>query len=352
MEDLPFVTIVIPIRNEGQYVKRSVGAVLAQDYPSGHVEVIVADGMSNDGTRKIVQSLKAKHSNLLLIDNPGKIVPTGLNAAIRKAKGEIIVRVDGHAIVPPNYIRQCVEWLMKTGVDCVGGAVESLGTGYTGNAIAVAMSSRFGVGNTSFRTAHVLAKPKLTDTVPFGAYRREVFEQIGFFNEDMVRHQDYEFNYRLRKAGGRILLIHWLKIKYYVRNDLKRLWRQFWQYGLWKGRFLRTYPKSLKFRHLFPPLFVSTLFLGALSTTISKVGIYALGLTLGAYAAFLLLSLITMSINGKLKYLPILPVVLACLHMSWGLGVWFGLLSPTKLKSSPENSHFLSEEAKAKQQEC
>jgi cellulose synthase/poly-beta-1,6-N-acetylglucosamine synthase-like glycosyltransferase len=330
MEDLPFVTIVIPIRNEGQYVKRSVGAVLAQDYPSGHVEVIVADGMSNDGTRKIVQSLKAKHSNLLLIDNPGKIVPTGLNA----------------------YIRQCVEWLMKTGVDCVGGAVESLGTGYTGNAIAVAMSSRFGVGNTNFRTAHVLAKPKLTDTVPFGAYRREVFEQIGFFNEDMVRHQDYEFNYRLRKAGGRILLIHWLKIKYYVRNDLKRLWRQFWQYGLWKGRFLRTYPKSLKFRHLFPPLFVSTLFLGALSTTISKVGIYALGLTLGAYAAFLALTLIAMSINGKLKYLPILPVVFACLHMSWGFGVWFGLLSPQKLKSSPENSHILSDEAKAKQQEC
>jgi succinoglycan biosynthesis protein ExoA len=324
----PLVTVVMPIRDEVKFIEHSLDAVFLQDYPSDRLEIIVADGMSQDGTQEVVADLQSAHPNLRLIANPKQIMPSGANAAIKQTQGEIILLLGGHTEIPSDYIRLCVECLIENEADCVGGAVESIGDGYIGEVIAVAMSSPFGVGGSDFRTADNNTQPISTDTVPFGAYRRGVFERIGLFNEEMVRHQDYEFHYRLRKSGGKILLLPSLKATYYVRSTLPALWRQYWQYGLWKGRFLRRYPDSLKLRHLIPPLFMLAVLASGLLAMISDIGLWSLGFVLSAYFIFLLAATTKMTLNGRLKYAPVLPVVLICLHISWGLGVWAGLLLP------------------------
>ena len=333
-QKLPKVSIVMPVRNEATFIEQSLAAVLTQDYPHDRMEVLIANGMSSDGTRDVIARLTKSHDiTVTVLANPGKIVPTGMNIGIRQARGDIIVRVDGHAVIQRDYVRLCVEFLTETGVDCVGGIVESVGSSYVGKAIATAMSSAFGVGGSVFRTASVSTKPALTDTVPFGVYRSEVFERIGLFNEQMVRHQDYEFSYRLRKAGGRIMLLPLAKAKYHVRTTLRSLWKQYWQYGIWKGRFIRAHPRSLKLRHLNPPLFVFALVVSVLLAIFSNPLAWTLGVSLGAYAIFISGALISLSIKGKFKYIPIMPAVFACLHMSWGLGIWKGLFSSKGLKS-------------------
>lgn len=349
---LLLVSVIMPVRNEADYIEHSLAAVLNQDYPPDLMEVLVVDGMSDDGTREFVLGLiKRQHktptneprngdsplitnhvSPVRLINNPGQIVPTALNSAIRRAKGEVIVIIGGHAMVESDYVRRCVESLSQTASDCVGGALDSVGVGYVGTAIAAAMSSRFGVGGSGFRIAGVDAEPRLTDSVPFPAYRQEVFKRVGLYNEVMVRHQDYEFNYRLRKAGGRVLLLPSIRIKYYVRSSLRSLWRQYWQYGMWKGSFLRSHPASLKLRHLIPPLFILITALSILLAISPYARTWALCIAPGAYVAFVLVALAAVTKGGKLRYAPILPVVFACLHFSYGLGIWSGLISP---KMSP-----------------
>ncbi|KAA3654343.1 MAG: glycosyltransferase family 2 protein [Chloroflexi bacterium] len=336
VDALPMVTIMMPVRNEAAFIAQTLDSILAQNYPAELMEIVIADGRSTDNTREIIASLQQQHANIHLIDNPSKIAPTGLNVAIRQAQGDVIVRVDGHAILDPDYVRSCVAQMQQTGADCVGGAWESRGKSYVGKAIAQAMSSRFGIGNSGFRVASTSAPPRIVDTVPFGAYRRDVFERIGLFNEKMVRHQDYELCYRLRQAGGRILLLPEVRAVYYVRATLAKLWRQYWQYGIWKGRFLRVYPASLKLRHMMPPLFVFAVVVSSLLSLIVPSWGWLAGAVLGAYALFLLVALLNFVFRGKSKYLPLLPVIIACLHLSWGIGVWIGLLTPSPLEDGED----------------
>jgi len=337
-EEFPYVTVIMPVRNESDWIERSLGAVLTQDYPHEKMEVLIADGMSVDDTREAIARLTANQDiSVSVLDNSDQIVPTGMNVAIRRARGEIIVRVDGHAVLQPNYVSLCVENLIRTGAECVGGVVESRGISYVGEAIAVAMSSRFGVGGSGFRTATETAKPMLTDTVPFGAFRRQVFEQIGLFNEKMVRHQDYEFNYRLRKHGGRVILLPSARATYYVRSSLSGLLKQYWQYGIWKGSFMRAYPDSYKFRHLVPPLFLFTLIGSSFLAIFSQLGGAILAAILGVYAIFIVTGLISIIKRGKIEYVPVLSIIFTCIHVSWGLGVWIGALFPKQIKLCQKN---------------
>src|SRR5690606_4682773 len=196
----PFVSVIMPIRNEAAFIERSLGAVLAQDYPHTHLEVLVADGMSSDTTRLIIGDLAAGSDvPVTIVDNPGKIVPTGFNRALAQARGDIIVRVDGHTIVAPDYVTECVAALERSGADNVGGRMNAVSSSLLGEAIALATSSPFGVGGSRF---HYSQEDEWVDTVYMGAWPRSVFERIGGFDEDMVRNQDDEFNYRLRSAGG------------------------------------------------------------------------------------------------------------------------------------------------------
>jgi succinoglycan biosynthesis protein ExoA len=324
--DLPFVSIVMPARNEARFIERSLGAILAQNYSPNRLEVIIVDGMSDDGTRAIVEATARTNQRVVMLDNPRRIMPSGMNLGIKRAKGEVIFCIGGHAVIPADYVTQCVEWLRKEDVDGVGGAVDSQATGYVGKAIAAGMSSPFGIGASGFRTAGRDGVPLPVDTLPFWAFRRSVFDRVGLFNEAMVRHQDYELNYRIRNSGGKLLLLPWLRVTYFVRSSLWQFWRQYWQYGIWKGRFLRTYPASARLRHMVPPLFVLSLITAVGLTFAAPVGRVCLLLLAAAYGSFLLLATLWLAVKGHFRQAPLIPLVLISLHLIWGAGVWVGLL--------------------------
>jgi glycosyltransferase involved in cell wall biosynthesis len=314
----------MPIRNEAAYIARSLKAVLAQDYPSDRMEVIVADGMSADGTRELVRSLQAKHSNLRLIDNPGKIVPTGLNAAIAQARGEIIVRVDGHCEIARDYVHRCVEHLQRDGVEGVGGPLKTVGETAFAQVIATAMASPFGVGDSAFRT--VSNKTMLADAVAFPAYRRAVIQRAGPFDEELVRNQDDEYNYRLRKMGVKILLAADVKSRYYSRVSLDSLCRQYFQYGYWKVRVMQKHPRQMCLRQFVPPAFVATLLAMTTLSFLFSTGRTLLIFVLGSYMLTNLVASLWTTRKGDRYHLLLLPTVFAALHISYGLGFLLGLV--------------------------
>lgn len=327
-QSLPFVSVVMPVRNEAQFIKSCLDALLAQDYAPDRMEVIIVDGMSDDRTRAIVQQVAMNDERVVMIDNPRKITPCAMNLGIKRATGDVIVRVDGHAVIPPNYVSECLKWLFKEKVEGVGGAVDSESGSYIGEAIAIGMSSPFGIGGSGFRTVGRKGIPVQVDTLPFWAFRRSVFDRVGWFNEEMVRHQDYEFNYRLRSSGGRLLLLPWLRVKYYVRSTLPKFWRQYWQYGVWKGRFLRTYPRSARVRHFVPPIFVLALISMILLVVLAPaLGTRYLALVAGTYLIFLVAATLILVARGHIKQAPLIPLILLSLHVVWGAGVWVGLIS-------------------------
>jgi len=207
----PLVSIIMPVRNEEQYIHRSLSSVLSQDYPQERMEVIITDGMSTDNTREIIEDLIKLHTNVEIHNNPGKIVPTGLNIALQNARGDVIIRVDGHCEIAPDYVQCCVNHLCN-GVDGVGGATVTIGETWLAQAIAIAMSTPFGVGNSAFRTVSNITM--LTDSVPFPGYTYEIMKKAGLYDEELIRNQDDEYNYRLRKIGAKILLAENLVSKY------------------------------------------------------------------------------------------------------------------------------------------
>ena len=320
---LPFVTVVMPIRNEAAFIARSLDAVLAQDYPRDRMEVIVADGMSTDSTREIVRAYQSRHPELRLIDNHGKIVPTGLNAAIAQARGEIIARVDGHCEIARDYVRRCVEHLQNDGVGGVGGIVETVSETAMGRIIAVAMASPFGVGDSAFRT--VRNRTMLVDNVAFTAYRRAIMERAGPFDEELACNEDDEYNYRLRKMGEKILLAADIHSRYYSRSSLRALWRQYFRYGCWKVRVMQKHPHQMCPRQFVPPLFVATLLGALLLALLYPFGWVLLALATGSYVlASLVVSVWTARKSGW-RYAFLLPLVFATLHLSFGLGFLVGL---------------------------
>ena len=313
----------MPVRNEGAFIRQSLRAVLDQDYPRDLIEVLVTDGMSTDETRKTINEFQANDYRIKLIDNPGKIVPTGLNAALKLATGEIIVRVDGHCEIAPDYVRRCVAHLESSDIDAVGGPLETVGESQMAEAIAMAMSSTFGVGGSAFRT--VKTESMLTDTVAFPAYKRSVIEKAGLFDEELVRNQDDEYNYRLRKLGARILLAVDVNCRYFSRSSLRKLFKQYFQYGYWKVRVFQKHPGQMQLRHFVPVAFVLSLMSLLLASLFFWPARLLFGLALMLYAfANILASMLTVR-NGKWHHVFRLPVIFATLHVSYGFGFIVGL---------------------------
>lgn len=319
----PSVTVIMPVRNEATFIERSLGAVLAQDYSRELIQILVVDGMSDDGTRELVQQMIARwpEDDLTLIDNPEHIVSTGLNRALRDAKGEVIIRVDGHCEIAPDYVRQSVKTLQKTNAECVGGALKTVGDTLLAQAIALAQSAPFGVGGVAFRTGRVTGA--YVDTLAFGAYRRGVFDRIGIFDEELVRNQDDEFNFRLMQAGGKIWLDPSIRSVYYSRTSLRRLWRQYYQYGLYKVRVIQKRRAVPSWRHLIPTAFVLALVLSSVLALVMLEWRWAL-VVAGPYILVNLAASLWGARNAW-SVLPLVPLAFLILHLAYGLGFLAGL---------------------------
>jgi succinoglycan biosynthesis protein ExoA len=247
-----------------------------------------------------------------------------LNIAIQRAKGEILVRVDGHCEIHKDYVKNCVEYLSKEEVDGVGGPMETIGETPAAQAIALAMSSPFGVGGSAFRT--IKDRRMYVDSVAFPAYKKETLLKAGLFDEELVRNQDDEYNYRLRAMGGKILMTPDIRSRYYSRSSVRSLWRQYFQYGYWKVRVMQKHPRQMSLRQFIPLTFVVTLFVLSALAIFSEPARLLLAAVVGAYLlANLGASLLTAKKHGW-QYMPMLVVSFAALHFSYGLGFLYGLV--------------------------
>ncbi len=318
---LPFVSVLVPVRNEERYVEGCVASLLSQEYPRDCFEVLVLDGGSTDRTRDLVRTLAADSpADLRLIDNPGRTPAAAMNLGLAHARGEVIVRVDGHASVEGDFLRRGVEALRESGADCVGGPIRSVGRGLAGEAIALAMSSPFGVGNAAFRYCQ---ERREVDTVAFGFYRRDVFDRTGGFAE-ITGGEDDEFNYRLLDTGGRILLTPEIRSQYAVRSRLDEVARQYFRYGRAKVAVLSRHPRQARLRQFVPGAFVATL-VAASALALAGGSRKPLGLVAGAYAAANLGTSVSLARRHGLSHLLLLPLAFAALHVSYGCGTLAGV---------------------------
>ena len=338
----PFVSVVMPVRNEVAYIERALRSVLAQEYPPSRYEVIVVDGSSDDGTGDVIRRFTnpdraragergKKCSDVSLLENPARYVPPGLNLALKRARGDVIVRVDGHCEIAPNYLRACVDALARSGADCVGGTLQTVGETWMARAIAAAQSSWFGVGGAPFRLKQ--AQGRFVDTVAFGAYRRVVFGRIGEFDESLIRNQDDEFNFRLIQSGGKIWLDPGVHAIYYSRASLLGLWRQYYQYGLYKVLVMRKRGGLASWRHTVPATFVVLLF-ATLALALVTDHWISLWVGLGIYLASSTVAATARSVpKGYLA--PIVALSFPVMHVAYGVGFLRGLWKWRKWAAPP-----------------
>ena len=315
----PAVSVIIPVLNEERFLKQSVQAVLNQNY-SGEMEVILALGPSKDQTNKIAQEL-AQDKRIKLVENPSGKTASALNNAIKKSNFDIIVRLDGHAIVDNAYIKNAVKTLLDTGADNVGGLMFAQGTNSFEKSVAAAMTSKFGVGNAPF---HVGGKSGEVDTVYLGTFKKSALERVGYFDESFIRAQDWEMNYRIRKTGGKIWFNPDLVVTYRPRKNLRELAKQYFEYGQWRKQVTKTYPETVSLRYLAPPITVSGLFVGFLLIFLSQIldiQFLQFGwLAPGVYLAVILLAFMTIKSKISVMSRLFLLLVLPTMHLSWGVG--------------------------------
>lgn len=301
------------VRNEAAHLEATFDAIFRQDYP-GPLEVVVADGRSTDATPDILRRRAAAEPRLRVISNPDRGVAAGLNLAIGASRGEIVVRCDGHSEPEPDYVRVAVEILGETGAANVGGRQRAEGTTLLQRAIAIAMTSPFGVGNARFRYSSS-AGP--ADTVYLGAFPRTVLEDIGGFDTSLLRNQDYELNYRLRRSGRTVWYDPRLAVTYRPRSSLTGLWKQYLDYGRWKRFMLRRNPGSLAMRQLAPPLLLVGLGLSAAGWAAGLHFSWAPPL---AYLAFVAVASVTELVRRRDPAAGLLLAVLPTMHLAWGTG--------------------------------
>jgi glycosyltransferase involved in cell wall biosynthesis len=329
---VPAVSLIVPCRNEKNYIEPCIRSLLAQAFPAGDFEIIVADGLSNDGTRDILARLAAEYTCLRLVDNPGRIVSTGLNIAIRAARSKIIVRIDVHTQYAPDYVSQCLTVLQETGADNVGGPWVAQGTGYMGRAVAAAFQSPFAVGGAQGHNPHHTGP---VDTVYLGCWPREVFDRIGFFDEELVRNQDDEFNLRLSRAGGLIWQSPRIKSWYHPRASLWSLWRQYAQYGYWKVRVIQKHGLPASVRHLVPVAFVLTMLTLPIAALVWPWALWIWGAFGILYGACNLAASVATARRSAPTLCLVLPAVFACYHLGYGYGFLRGLWDFILLRRTP-----------------
>lgn len=310
------VSVIVPCRNEEKYIGKCLDSIIANNYPQERLEVLVVDGDSEDKTREIVEKYTKQYSFIRILENPKKITPAAMNVGIKNSKGEIIIKMDAHSLYQKDYISKCVKYLEESGADNVGGVLKTLSSkdNIVAKAIAICLSHPFGAGTSYFRTGS--KEPKEVDTVAFGCYWKKIFDKIGLYNEKMAKIEDFELNYRLRKAGGKIMLFPDIKAIYYPSSEnLKQFSEHNFTDGIWSTYHLKFSKRLLvSWRHLIPMIFVLSLLLFFSIT-------FTLYLLVSFYFSF------RVALKEKdFRYLFIMPVFFASRHIGYGLGSIWGLV--------------------------
>jgi len=320
----PDVSIIMTVINEERHLADAVEALLRQDYP-GALEIVIAVGPSHDRTRDVADDLASRHDHVHVVDNPSGRTPSGLNAAIARSTGSVVVRIDGHAMVPTDYVRVGVETLQATGADNVGGIMAAEGTTAFEDAVARAMTSAFGVGGASF---HLGGEPGPALTVYLGCFRREALERVGGYDDTMIRAQDWEMNLRIRESGGIVWFTPAMRVTYRPRPNAQALARQYHDYGRWRREVSRRHPDTLSLRYLAAPVAVAGIGMGVALAVVGAVTrtpvLVAVGLAapVGYGAVNLAASVQASRRSPALRSAAALrlPMVFATMHMAWGLG--------------------------------
>jgi len=334
----PLVSIVLPCRNEARYIERCIVSLQASTYPKDRIEIIVVDGMSDDGTRQLLMRAAAHDSRIVLIENPKLTAPAAMNLGIARAAGAVIMRADAHCEYAPDYIPTLVTALDEHGADNVGGITKVVPGADTdvAQAIAIALSHPAAVGNSYFRIG--ASAPRWVDTVPFGCWKRETFQRIGLFDESLPRNQDDELNMRLRGKGGRILLLPNVVTTYFGRSTLGQLARMFWQYGYYKPLTAMRAGRGLKVRQYVPSVFVLALVVAAAWAPVSEIARGILELVVGSY----LIVLMAAGLPAAWRFRPgvglAVMAALPVMHFAYGLGFLRGVVHFAILKRAPESA--------------
>jgi succinoglycan biosynthesis protein ExoA len=322
----PVVTLIIPMLDERRRIRGCLESILAQDYPLDRVEILLVDGRSTDGTREIAREIMAANPQVAisLIDNEKRIPAAAMNLGILRARGTYVLRLDAHCEAAPDFIRKTIEVLDRTGAGCVGGSVTSVGEGRTARAVALAMSSRFGVGNAHFRYAR---EERTVDAVAYGAYRRAIFDEIGLYDEDLVYSEDNELNDRLTRMGRKVVLSPEIRVRYYTRETLPALWQQYFRYGRGRTRYMVRAPSSIRLRHLAPLALLAflqiTLLLGFFD---ERFWLAMLGV-LGLWLVSAVIATLRIGPARGGDALALLPLAFACQHFGYGAGQCAGFFS-------------------------
>ena len=324
----PLVSVIVPCFNEQNTIRLLLEALYVQSYPRPELEVVIADGLSTDGTRDQVEAFRCEKPDLAvrMVDNPKRTIPTGLNQALLAASGEIIVRLDAHSVPQPDYVARCVQALEQGLGDNVGGVWEISpgGNGWQARAIATAAAHPLAVGDARYRYT---AAAQAVDTVPFGAFHRALVERVGLFDESLLTNEDYEFNVRLRRSGGRVWLDPAIRSVYFARPSLAELARQYWRYGYWKARMLRRYPGTIRWRQALPPLFVFSLLVLPWLGIPFSLAAWAFVIELSTYALVLLA--VGFQTAFQKRDFPLIigvPLAIATMHLAWGSAFLWSLV--------------------------
>ena len=325
---MPIVSIVIPMLNEVDAIERCIHSILDQDYPIDKLEIVVVDGMSKDGSREKVAALSQLYPNIKLYDNEKKRTPVALNIGARKAKGDVVIILGAHTRINNCFVSYNIKYMNEMNVKCTGGTQKNVGDTYLQRAAGYGMGSVFGMPSAPYR---FFPKKRFVDTVVYAAYSKSLFSEIGYFDEELHISEDAEFNWRIRQAGHRIFYSPEIVSYYYPRKDLKRLFQQFFNYGILRVNVIKKHLDAFKLIHALPPAFIlGTVGLFAASLFNSQFLMFAWALIV-LYIIYLIIGslLATLKIK-KLCYFPILPIVFLTMQMSWGLGFLVGVFKTYK----------------------
>src|SRR6266487_756875 len=318
------VSFVMPVRNEEDYIRASLKSLVDQNYPASDCEIIVVDGRSSDRTREIIEEIRHQNSQVRCLDNPAGIVPTAMNIGIRAARGEVIIRADGHNVYPRDYAANCVKYLEETGAENVGGPWVTVAAdeSFSARLVAAVLSSPFGVGNSKFRTSR---EEGFVDTLPFGAFRKKIFDRVGMYNEKLVRNQDNELNARIRKAGGRIYLTPALTTHYHPVKKFSGLLKYAFKTSQWHIFTLRENRGSMSVRHLAPAVFLLLLLVLFSASILSATALAFLIAMMSAYLVSGFYFSLRAKTEGNSDVAAVQPFATFCFHIAYGAGTLFGL---------------------------